>query len=182
MKLTEKQLHKLFMTRTAALYANDANRMNREYFAAAYKGHKTQCKAAKATPKPLDRFITSQPIETRIKLPFTLDFLRAQVEIKLGSPCPYCSEKLTIKNVSLDHAIPVTRRLEFAYILEPFGEDLLTAAFSWGNSVLSCLECNKRKGTMTAIDFKALLESVSLMSPKSASYVLRQLALKAHWF
>ena len=142
-------------------------------------------------------------ISEKLELPYSLDYLRGQWELKVGSPCPYCGEFLSLKNVSLDHAIPVARREEQWPILEPFmprqvvttvkscsftvntlpdSWARLIAAFSLPNTVFCCKRCNARKGEMLAKDYKELLQFLSLdVSKGSADYVLRQLSYRPIW-
>jgi CRISPR/Cas system Type II protein with McrA/HNH and RuvC-like nuclease domain len=62
--------------------------------------------------------------------------------------CCYCQTPLTVRNLTLDHYIPICRG----------GKD------TYENSVASCKKCNAEKGEQTAIDFmksKSLINVVS---------------------
>jgi 5-methylcytosine-specific restriction endonuclease McrA len=147
----------------------------------------------------------------RIRLPWSLDYFRLQVVTALddGGLCPYCHERLTPSNFSLDHKIPADRRFEFATKLEeytaaipsesgllftaeqvkdtmcvrtrPAAHVLLLCAFSWDNLALCCINCNKRKGVMTVEDWDGLMyRGLRSISDVGRKYVMKKLLLSEH--
>jgi 5-methylcytosine-specific restriction endonuclease McrA len=92
-------------------------------------------------------------------LPFSLSELREICSQALGRPCPYCATTLDIRNLSLDHAIPVCRQ------------------GSWGldNQVPCCKRCNQIKGPLDSLEFTSLLNLLRAWDPKAKANLLSRL-------
>lgn len=105
--------------------------------------------------------------ETRLELPFALDYLRMQVESACLDlkPCAFCGDTLKLSNVSLDHCIPQTRREEFRSVLDPFTP-------TDGERVMKVTRLVKRRGTSPMLD--TILVDVGLLV---AAYSWANLAL-----
>ncbi len=71
--------------------------------------------------------------------------------------CHYCSEKLTEKNLSIDHKLPVSR-----------GGDT-----NLENIAFCCKKCNSEKGSMTEKEFNELKELVSNWEDKGITLFRR---------
>lgn len=66
---------------------------------------------------------------------------RVKGTVEVGVECRYCKEYLTVKTVSCDHGVPLSRG----------GADDLT------NIDLICLSCNMMKGSLTREEFTKLM-------------------------
>jgi len=87
--------------------------------------------------------------------------IRVKVADALGSLCPYCGEKITHKNFSLDHILPLARG----------GESDLD------NIEIICLTCNKQKDKMLKDEFVKLKNLIKELTPESQRYVNSQLSM-----
>ena len=72
---------------------------------------------------------------------YTLEEFRKKVIDAFIAPCPYCLERLTVRNFSLDHKTPIARN----------------GSFEKQNLQVICLGCNQVKGKMTAEEFGELI-------------------------
>lgn len=63
----------------------------------------------------------------------TVRFCRENVYIRDNYTCQYCGDKYPLKNLTLDHVIPVSKQ----------------GPKNWTNVVTACRECNQRKGNKT---------------------------------
>ena len=72
-----------------------------------------------------------------------IKFNRENVLIRDNGTCQYCSKKLTKKNFTLDHVIPVSKG----------GKKV------WQNIVACCNSCNQRKGNKTLQQAKMRLKN-----------------------
>jgi 5-methylcytosine-specific restriction endonuclease McrA len=113
-KPREKKQYALFMKRTASIYSNMRNRR---------------------------RKLEGQDDKM---LPFTIDRLRGSIEDCLGSSCVYCDEKITVKNVSVDHSTPVERG----------------GAWKLSNLDIICRSCNLAKNNLTRNEFQELMQTL----------------------
>jgi 5-methylcytosine-specific restriction endonuclease McrA len=79
----------------------------------------------------------------RGKLGYSMEELRQHVRSALNGQvyCPYCNDRLTVADFSLDHLHPVSRG----------GEHELD------NLIVCCTGCNQSKGSMNDGEFTALL-------------------------
>jgi hypothetical protein len=98
-------------------------------------------------------------------LPFSLSDLRELMTCDLGEGCRYCKERLSLKNVAVDHQLPIAR-----------GGD-----FGLNNIVLTCKPCNFQKGIMTQHEFMELLELLNLMEAKPRADIKRRLTIGGRW-
>jgi 5-methylcytosine-specific restriction endonuclease McrA len=87
---------------------------------------------------------SNQKHRRRSDLPFTLEQLRHWLLPQLGQACCYCSTTLTVLNLSLDHAHPISRG----------------GNWDLDNLRACCHDCNQAKGELTDIEFKALLRAL----------------------
>ena len=89
-----------------------------------------------------------------------LDAIGELLRESLGKLCRYCGTKLTLKNISLDHKIPVGksdyRRNKTQYKEERTQMDALD------NLQLICRKCNSLKGNFTDYEFESLLNFLNL--------------------
>ena len=125
--------------------------------------------------------------KNRIQLPWSLEFFQLQVAeaIEENALCPYCGDYLHLGDFSLDHIIPVSRRMEFASTLEHYAGGatdnysvrLTLCAFAWDNLALSHFDCNMRKGVLTKADWELLRTAMGLMSDIGKRYLWKQLVL-----
>lgn len=113
------------------------------------------------------RHMADRADEVPTSVPFSLDELRAEVELHLNTEdgpfgardCRYCGDRLKPKTFSLDHRIPVDR------------------GGSWDLSNLDviCEKCNRAKGTMTGEEFDAVLRVLRTMPERTMNDVLGRL-------
>jgi hypothetical protein len=86
-----------------------------------------------------------------------LAILRANAIGALGNPCLYCGDRVTPKNISLDHQIPLARG---------------GSPDTW---VFVCNLCNDRKGSLTQSEFAELIRVIGGWEPEARTDVLRRL-------
>lgn len=84
----------------------------------------------------------------------------------MGRRCPYCLDKVTPENMSLDHMTPKTRG--------GLDDEL--------NIHLTCKRCNTRKGILTDEEFNQLLNLLSKWEQKPRKYVLGKLSYRHYGF
>lgn len=77
----------------------------------------------------------------------------------LKHPCPYCKGTFTIRQLSVDHCHPASRK----------GRHVSH------NLCFCCQECNQAKGPLTAEEFMQLVAVVSLFEPVARNNVIRRL-------
>jgi len=99
-------------------------------------------------------------------LPYSLEELRTAVAQALEKPCCYCPKKLTVKNITPDHATS------------------LAEGGSWDLSNLAFCDqsCNWEKSILSAKEFRMLLKFLAkYLSPESATNVKRRLSIGGKW-
>lgn len=77
--------------------------------------------------------------------------------IEAPKVCAYCSVPLTEKNLSIDHAIPISRG----------------GGSGFDNLVTACKHCNLSKGALTNEEFMSLLELIKDWSDQGKSLLAR---------
>lgn len=80
--------------------------------------------------------------------------------------CEFCKGELNVKNMGLDHSIPLSRN----------------GAKHIENLKIVCKKCNERKGSLTTNEYFSLVEFLNKQSLELKGYVLRKLALKEIWY
>lgn len=90
---------------------------------------------------------------------YTLQEIREELIPFMASGCWYCNEKITVKNFSLDHAIPISR----------------LGKFTLDNLRIICLKCNQTKGALTDVEFSELLELAKKWPPEAQQDIRRRL-------
>ena len=81
----------------------------------------------------------------------------------LNEKCPYCGEPLTLANISLDHAVPLTRSKlpDSKQVKEgkakPYTPKELALLTGDDNKLFCCSRCNKAKGDLDDIEFSLLI-------------------------
>lgn len=84
----------------------------------------------------------------------------------LGKSCKYCKEKITLKNCSIDHQVPVAK----------YGLN------KESNLQVICLSCNRAKSNLTDYQFTRLInflnkdlemKKIVLMKLKAGNYVFK---------
>lgn len=95
---------------------------------------------------------------------FDLRVGREIMAASVGKPCRYCSEQITINNVSPDHPTPIAR-----------GGDPL-------DIVPCCERCNRRKGELTSDEYFSLLVFIRSLSPEAQEYLFRVLSSGPAYF
>ena len=141
-KQRSKQRNRSFMSRTRGIYTGQTNRMR----------------------KALGE--EDLPVDERSELSYTLEDLRELCEEELQHPCRYCHGKLTVKNMTADHA------------------EALTHGGSWElkNLRIVCQHCNWCKGPMGEKEFVRLLaEAKTILSPKSYANFTKRLIIGGKW-
>ena len=105
-----------------------------------------------------------------VRLPhniITLDAFRESLREALNEgACGYCGELLTVKTISPDHSVPLSRG----------------GGSEWGNIDLICVGCNRAKGSFTKEEFAALRRALMVLAstyPKSniMGHVLKSLKI-----
>jgi 5-methylcytosine-specific restriction endonuclease McrA len=99
------------------------------------------------------------------EIDFTLEHLRSASRDSIGKLCRWCQRKLTPKNISWDHVVPVIRG----------------GSYSWENLGCICSVCNGQKGSTLAEEFQLLLDLLKSFGDKGRADVLRRLGLGARW-
>lgn len=97
-------------------------------------------------------------------VPFTLEEFRTWLKPFVGEWCA-CGKRLTMKALSVDHNIPVSR--DGSYALD--------------NLVCRCKQCNLRKGAVLPGEFQQLLDLVNTFTPESKEDIFRRLVLGGKW-
>jgi 5-methylcytosine-specific restriction endonuclease McrA len=118
----EKRRHQIFMRRSYQAYKDLERRYNEQIFSGPSKKRK------------------------KLPLPFTLEQLRDRIKVALneGIWCPYLGqlEKLTVRNFSVDHVVPIARG---------------GSVFSFDNLIVCSRSANLAKGEMTGKEFQELI-------------------------
>lgn len=86
------------------------------------------------------------------------DFLEKLISEAIDKPCKYCGEKITMKNMQVDHIIPL-RRAKIKH--NEYTEEELKVLYSKENIQIICKSCNKIKGDLTEADFIWLMDVLS---------------------
>lgn len=87
------------------------------------------------------------------EVPFTVDEFRAWVLDKLGGKasgcglCVYCKRPITAEDLTVEHAMPITRGGELGF----------------SNLDISCADCNRAKGQLTASEFLEVKNALDLL-------------------
>jgi 5-methylcytosine-specific restriction endonuclease McrA len=95
----------------------------------------------------------------------------------LNEKCPYCGEPLTLLNISLDHAVPLTRsKLPDSKQVqqgktEPYTTKELALLTGDDNKLFCCSRCNKAKGDLDDIEFKMLVNYLTKWEKVVKSYL-----------
>lgn len=83
------------------------------------------------------------------------EFISGLIEKSLDKKCKYCGEKITLKNMQVDHIEPLIRsKLK----KKQYSEEELKILLSRDNLQIICKSCNKIKGDMKENDFIWLLK------------------------
>jgi 5-methylcytosine-specific restriction endonuclease McrA len=99
-------------------------------------------------------------------LDFTLQELRDLVAAALGTPCPYSGVKLSLSNLSVDHATPIARGGTWA--LDNL--EVITSA------------SNFRKGSLTSTEYKKFVHGLEKgFAPEAVTDIFRRLTLGGKW-
>lgn len=77
---------------------------------------------------------------------------REEVYAKYGGRCAYCGERIDLKDMQIDHFIPIRRNYPDNWLRGPRGTDDIT------NLMPSCRACNFRKGMDNIEQFRDNLE------------------------
>lgn len=96
----------------------------------------------------------------RNQVKLELGRIRQEVLLVLDKKCKYCSSKLTIANVSLDHIIPKSQG----------------GTHSWDNLQFICSVCNSTKGTLSH-EFFVIIMSLKEKYPHDVEEVCRRLKM-----
>jgi 5-methylcytosine-specific restriction endonuclease McrA len=105
--------------------------------------------------------------ELGLPVEYTVDALRGFVEAALvAGTCCYCSGRLTLSRLAVDHALPVSRNGQFTF----------------ANLRVCCQSCNWRKGKMTAEEFEQLSTFVTGRFPSDVvADIWRRLVVGGKW-
>lgn len=85
------------------------------------------------------------------------------LEKYLGTNCKYCGIKLELKNISLDHKIPMPHavrkpsKARSYHATSSFSEEQIIWMNSEENLHMVCLTCNRAKGNINDTDYTLLL-------------------------
>lgn len=96
---------------------------------------------------------------------YTADALRALVSAVIGTGCKYCGKKITPKNFELDHETPLSRG----------------GQFTLDNTAVIDNSCNKKKASLTALEFRSLLEFLKTFPDQARADVLTRLGIGGQW-
>ena len=77
--------------------------------------------------------------------------IRELVYSKYGGHCAYCGQEISIKDMQVDHFIPIARNWPDGWLSERGTDDI-------SNLMPSCRACNFRKGMGTIEQFRKALE------------------------
>ncbi|MFW6173592.1 MAG: HNH endonuclease [Elusimicrobiota bacterium] len=85
---------------------------------------------------------------------------------KLGSNCKYCNDKITAKNISLDHETPLDRG----------------GISSKENTDIICSKCNRRKDSLTKEEYIKLVKFLrEEFCEEARDKVLKQMSMKTYY-
>lgn len=108
----------------------------------------------------------NRAMECQISMDYSLEQLREKVAKALPQCCPYCPKKMTIKNLAVDHKLPIARGGNFSIM----------------NIVVCHNFCNWRKGLMTDHEFKEFSGYVnSTFPPEVVADIWRRLTTGGRW-
>lgn len=100
------------------------------------------------------------------------------IEPMIGTECKYCKTLLTLKNLSLDHKVPLahsarkdSRKTRYSYSVT---DEVFVQLNSLENLQIVCLACNRAKGNLTDDEYSALLAFLSL-HPRMETIVIAKL-------
>ncbi len=98
-------------------------------------------------------------------VPYTADELVSYLLARWADGCPYCGCRLTPKGFQVDHILPLAR------------------GGSWDitNTQVICTRCNRRKGSLTHMEFIALLSFVRTLDEQAATNILARLSAGGAW-
>ena len=82
------------------------------------------------------------------------------VKEALGTECPYCKERLTLYNMSLDHKTPRQNRKVYSRRQKKmlYTQEEIKKLDRVENLHLVCRECNQRKSNFTDEEYRQLLD------------------------
>ena len=95
----------------------------------------------------------------------TKDAIEGMIRGVLGLGCVYCEEVVDVKNMGLDHKIPVNRG----------------GRKSIDNLQIICKRCNTRKGVLTYGEYLMLLLTIDKLDEPAQKYVYRKLSSRDMW-
>ena len=78
--------------------------------------------------------------------------MREEVYAKYGGRCAYCGERIDLKDMQIDHFVPIARNYPDKWLQGPRGTDDIS------NLMPSCRACNFRKGMCNIEQFRENLE------------------------
>lgn len=107
------------------------------------------------------RIYSGERIPNRI--PATMPEMRRLIMHDIGQPCWYCNKRLTERNFSLDHNIPLSRG----------------GADTENNWQFICVSCNKRKGNFTEEEYRALIDFLCVLDTQYPNSGIKQHVLRA---
>jgi hypothetical protein len=148
MELTKKELNKMMVAERAAMRQKHKQSEFMKRTLSIYNGQKSRAE------------------EKGVELPFTLDDFRAWLKFPFENRNCRCGQKLTVKNMAIDHKVPIAR------------------GGGWGldNQQVLCKPCNFRKGQLLPDEFNALNTwVVTNLSPDSREDLWRRLTLGGKW-
>ncbi len=102
---------------------------------------------------------------------FVEPILNSLVDPGVEIMCHYCDEKLTLKTVSFDHILPLSR-----------GGAKWQSEDGKSNIAICCVICNKVKGSLTEEEYNALLLCIKGWEEAARLNVTRRLRLGGMFF
>lgn len=93
-------------------------------------------------------------ITSNIRLKNKTEIVSKMIEEALGKPCEYCGEIITLKNLSIDHKIPIKHR---KVAKGEYSKKELEELNKPENLHIICKRCNDVKSDLTDEEFRELL-------------------------
>ena len=103
-----------------------------------------------------------------------LQFLMELISETVGTPCKYCSEVITLRNLSLDHKVPYLSTEDRRQKAK--NKAKRAYADRRDNLHIVCVDCNSVKGQMSHDDFSSLLAWAATRGPEMIGYIRRKLS------
>lgn len=127
----------------------------------AIKRYKANEKKFKTRTSGMYRSLNDRHAKAGVSLiALTLPEFREWAHRFIGKSCRYCHEKITVKNMSIDHPTPLSRG-------------------GTGEISVVCSMCNKGKGDFTDAEYRDLLTGLGILDARHPASKMKMKVLRA---